>query len=97
MGSFSVNHFIQGSEIVMGRMDPIVSPGVASGHVHAVQGGGGFALDMTNQQAVSNSSCTSAYLKADKSNYWTPALYFQDPKTKKLEPVEFGYMNIYYL
>jgi hypothetical protein len=95
-GTFSVNHFIQGSPIVMGRMDPNVSPGGPSGHVHAVQGGNGFALNMSNYQAL-DSTCTSAYVKADKSNYWTPALYFQDPKTKKLEAVEFGYMNVYYL
>ncbi|TVY35595.1 WSC domain-containing protein [Lachnellula subtilissima] len=96
MGTFSVNHFIQADALVIGRMDPIVSPGVASGHVHAVQGGNGFALNMTTQQAVSSSTCTTAYLKGDKSNYWTPALYFQDPTTKKLEAVEFDYMNVYY-
>lgn len=79
----------------MGRMDPIINPGGPSGHVHAVQGGNGFALNMSNYQAV-ESSCTTSYLKGDKSNYWTPALYFQDPTTKKLEAVEFGYMNIYY-
>ncbi|TVY20777.1 WSC domain-containing protein [Lachnellula arida] len=96
MGTFSVNHFIQADALVIGRMDPIVSPGVASGHVHAVQGGNGFALSMTNQQANSSSTCTTAYLTGDKSNYWTPALYFQDPTTKKLEAVEFDYMNVYY-
>ncbi|TVY40413.1 WSC domain-containing protein [Lachnellula occidentalis] len=96
MGTFSVNHFIQSDPLVIGRMDPIVSPGVASGHVHAVQGGNGFALSMTSQQAVNSSTCTTAYLTADKSNYWTPALYFQDPTTKKLEAVDFGYMNVYY-
>jgi len=96
-GTFSVNHFIQSNPLVMGRMDPIVSPGVPSGHVHAVQGGSAFALNMTNQQALADSNCTTAYVKADKSNYWTPALYFQDPNTKKLEAVEFSYMNVYYL
>jgi hypothetical protein len=94
--SFAVNHFYGNGPLTMGRMDPIVNPGKPSGHVHAIQGGNGFALTMSDQQAV-QSSCTSSLVKADKSNYWTPALYFQDPTTKKLEAVEMFYMNVYYL
>merc|ERR1712093_757637 len=93
--TFAVNHFYGKGPLVVGRMDPIVNPGVASGHVHAVQGGNAFALSMTDDQAL-KSTCTSSRVKDDKSNYWTPALYFQDPKTGKLEPVEMFYMNVYY-
>ena len=96
-GTFAVNHFIQSNPLVMGRMDPIVDPGVPSGHVHAVHGGNAFDLQVAKQQLLKDSTCTTAYLTSDKSNYWTPALYFQDPTTKKLEAVQFAYMNVYYL
>jgi Domain of unknown function (DUF1996) len=94
--SFAVNHFYGRGPLVMGRMDPIVTPGGPSGHVHAVQGGNAFALTMTDDQALS-STCTSSLVKNDKSNYWTPSLYFQDPVTGELEDVEMFYMNVYYL
>lgn len=94
--TFSVNHFYGNGPLVTGRMDPIVSPGVASGHVHTVQGGNTFALSMTDDQAM-KSTCTSSIVKNDKSLYWTPSLYFQDPKTGKFEPVELFYMQVYYL
>ncbi|TVY62784.1 WSC domain-containing protein [Lachnellula suecica] len=93
--TFAVNHFYGQGPLTMGRMDPIVSPGGPSGHVHAIQGGNGFALDMQNLQAL-DSSCTSSLVKADRSNYWTPALYFQDQTTQKFEAVEMFYMNVYY-
>jgi hypothetical protein len=94
--TFAVNHFYGKGPLVSGRMDPIVSPGVASGHVHAVQGGNAFALTMTEDQALS-STCTSSLVKNDKSNYWTPSLYFVDPETGLFEDVEMFYMNVYYL
>ena len=94
--TFAVNHFYGDGPLVMGRMDPIVNPGVASGHVHAIQGGSNFAITMQDNSLLS-STCTSSLVKNDKSNYWTPALYFQDPVTSMLEDVEMFYMNVYYL
>jgi hypothetical protein len=94
--TFAVNHFYGKGPLVTARMDPIVSPGVPSGHVHAVQGGNAFALSMTEDQALT-STCTSSLVKNDKSNYWTPSLYFQDPATGQLESVDMFYMNVYYL
>jgi hypothetical protein len=94
--SFAVNHFYGKGPLVQARMDPIVSPGVTSGHVHAVQGGNNFALTMSDQAAL-DSTCTSSLVKNDKSNYWTPTLYFKDPKTGDLESVDMFYMNVYYL
>jgi hypothetical protein len=76
-------------------MDPIISPGTASGHVHVVQGGNGFALNMTIDQAE-DSTCTSALVKNDKSNYWTPSLYFVNPNGT-FTSVPMFYMNVYYL
>ena len=42
------------------RLDPIVSPGVVSGHVHTISGGAGFKASMTygDTQASKCSSCT---------------------------------------
>jgi len=77
-------------------MDPIVNPGVAASHVHTIQGGSNFALTMTDTQLM-DSNCTSSRIKNDKSNYWTPSLYFVDPKTGSIESVEMFYMNVYYL
>lgn len=77
-------------------MDPIVSPGVPADHVHAVQGGNAFALNMTDTQAL-GSTCTSSLVKNDKSNYWTPSLYFVDPVNGSIESVDLFYMNVYYL
>ncbi|RKF56710.1 putative wsc domain protein [Erysiphe neolycopersici] len=93
--SFSVNRFNGKSNLVTARMDPIVSPGSPSTHMHIVQGGNGFAISMTDNQAL-ESTCTSSLVKNDKSNYWTPALYFQDPRTNEVEAVELLYMQVYY-
>src|ERR1700709_1541167 len=73
--TFAVNHFYGQGALVEGRMDPIISPGQTSSHVHTVQGGNSFALNMTDGQTL-DSTCTSSLVKNDKSNYWTPKLYF---------------------
>ncbi|EPQ67891.1 Bgt-1691 [Blumeria graminis f. sp. tritici] len=93
--TFTVNHFYGQQNLITARMDPILSPDGPSGHVHAVQGGNAFAMSMSDEQAL-KSTCTSSLVKNDKSNYWTPALYFQDPETGKLEAVELSYMQVYY-
>jgi len=93
--SFAVNHFYGKGPLVEGRMDPIVNPGVASGHVHTVQGGNAFALTMSNDQALTKSTCTSSRVKNDLSNYWVPKLYFK-AEDGTLKDVEMFYMNVYY-
>ena len=94
--TFAVNHFYGDGPLVVGRMDPIISPGTASGHVHAVQGGNAFALSMTDDQALDQSTCTSSLVKNDKSNYWTPSLYFHADNGSFIS-VPMFYMNVYYL
>jgi hypothetical protein len=94
--TFAVNHFYGKGAMMVGRVDPLTNPGVPSGHVHHIQGGNAFGMTMTDTQLL-QSTCTSSRVKADKSNYWTPSLYFKDPKTGSLEPVEMFYMNVYYL
>jgi len=43
-----------------------------------------------------NSACTSCEVTTDKSNYWIPTLFFQDPKTKTFEQVPNGGLLAYY-
>jgi hypothetical protein len=94
--TFAVNHFYGKGPLTEGRMDPIINPGAASGHVHTIHGGNAFALSMTDTQALDKSTCTSSLVKNDKSNYWTPKLYFQ-AEDGTLTDVELFYMNVYYL
>ncbi|KAK4650251.1 hypothetical protein QC762_705760 [Podospora pseudocomata] len=77
------------------RADPIVSPGGPSAHVHAVMGASNFGFNVTGE-SLRQSKCTTAKPKADMSSYWVPSLYFKDPETGLLEPVEFFYMVNYY-
>jgi hypothetical protein len=58
------------------RLDPIVTPGKVSGHVHSVVGGSNFGFEVTTEK-LRQSQCTSIPIKEDKSNYWWPHLYFQ--------------------
>ena len=82
----------------MGRIDPIISPGEVSQHVHGVNGGSNFGYTVGSQDAMMNSKCTSSAIAADKSAYWAPYLYFQDLENPdNFESVEVYYMNVYYL
>jgi hypothetical protein len=92
--TFAVNHFYGTGPLTMGRMDPIISPGAAAGHVHAIQGGNNFALTMSDTTLL-ESTCTSSLIKNDKSNYWTPSVYFTHANGS-LEAVKMYYMNVYY-
>jgi hypothetical protein len=58
------------------RADPIVSPGVASSHVHAVIGGNAFQRRMgpTDALKANSTTCDKAI---DHSNYWVPQMYHQ--------------------
>jgi hypothetical protein len=94
--TFAVNHFYGKGALVEGRMDPIVSPGKPSSHAHTVQGGNAFAETLTDT-ALMASTCTSSLIKNDKSAYWTPKMYFQDPVNGTFEDVPMFYMNVYYL
>lgn len=85
-----------GKSLVEARIDPIVSPGKPSPHVHAIFGGNAFQYTMTEKTAF-ESTCTSATISKDFSNYWVPKMYFQDPATQKLTDVKINYMNVYYL
>ncbi|KAL3470422.1 hypothetical protein BJX99DRAFT_239528 [Aspergillus californicus] len=81
----------------LARMDPLVSPGEPSYHVHAIHGSDGFGMS-SDMSSLLGGSCTSCEVKQDKSAYWTPALYFVDSATGDSEIVdEVGGMLAYYL
>lgn len=57
------------------RSDPLVSPGVASGHVHAVVGGNAFSRNMSAPTAATAANSTTCDKYIDRSSYWVPNLY----------------------
>ncbi|KAL7904307.1 COOH terminal WSC domain-containing protein [Trichoderma velutinum] len=93
-GTFAVLQFTN-KGLVTTRADPIVNPGVPSGHVHNVLGGSNFGFSSTGEDLL-KSNCSTALIKGDYSNYWYPVLYFRDPKTHGLEYVDVYYTNVYY-
>lgn len=56
------------------RSDPIISPGVASDHVHVITGGTAFQRTMA-QNTAPNAKATTCDKQLDNSNYWVPQLY----------------------
>ncbi|KAL5336009.1 hypothetical protein BJX70DRAFT_401067 [Aspergillus crustosus] len=58
--------------LVIQRADPIVQPGVASGHVNTIMGGSGFGFTM-DYNMTQTSQCNSCSAVEDKSNYWVDA------------------------
>jgi hypothetical protein len=93
--TFAVLRFTN-KQLTQGRMDPIVSPGKTSSHVHTIMGGSNFGISSTGE-TITKSQCTNAQVKGDNSNYWFPSLYFHDEDADTFEPVEVFYVNAYYL
>ncbi|KAG7152894.1 hypothetical protein HYQ46_003832 [Verticillium longisporum] len=93
--NFAVLRHTWNIPLVEGRVDPIVSPGGPSAHVHTVMGASNFGFSSNGHHLIS-SQCTTAMVKGDLSAYWFPKLYFQDPHTDSFEPVDMYYMNVYY-
>ncbi|KAH8883181.1 hypothetical protein GQ53DRAFT_664329 [Thozetella sp. PMI_491] len=68
------------SQLVIERIDPLVSPGmVGSPHNHQIVGGNSFNATMTpvEYDPSQQSTCTSCTFSEDFSNYWTANLYFR--------------------
>ena len=81
--------------IQTGRIDPIVSPGKVSSHVHKIAGAANIGLASTYDH-LQQASCTSCEIQADKSVYWTPQMYYQH-SDGQFEEVDNKGMTIYYL
>jgi len=76
------------------RQDPIVAPGSGpSAHVHNIFGGSNFPTLSTSD--LQQSSCTTASINEDKSNYWAPLMYWV-AKNGSVTSVE-GNAVVYYL
>jgi len=81
--------------LVAARMDPIVTPGNVSPHMHIVTGANNFAADST-YDTLRTAQCTNVPLGTDDlSTYWTPGLYrvFPNGSFGFLNPIK---CNIYY-
>ncbi|KAI8628583.1 hypothetical protein F5Y19DRAFT_106401 [Xylariaceae sp. FL1651] len=93
--TFAVLRFNGDGFLTEGPVDPIVSPGTQSSHYHGIMGGSNFGATVEGD-ALMDSNCTTAKIKNDHSNYWVPALFFQDPKNGSFQKVPMFYMNVYY-
>jgi hypothetical protein len=93
--TFAVLRFTN-KHLTQGRMDPIVSPGKISTHVHTVMGGSNPGMNSTSDSLIL-SRCTNAKIQGDHSSYWFPSLYFHDETAKTFELVDIYYVNVYYL
>ncbi|KAL1873613.1 hypothetical protein VTK73DRAFT_800 [Phialemonium thermophilum] len=68
------------SQLVIERLDPLVSPGViGSPHNHQIVGGNSFNASMppVEYDPSKESTCTTCTFSEDFSNYWTANLYFR--------------------
>lgn len=79
--------------IAYGRIDPIISPGVVSEHVHMFQGANAVAPVYDYDTIRKESTCSSIGVQEDLSNYWSPAMYSYDGSTYTLMKTRF---SIYY-
>jgi hypothetical protein len=96
------------SQLVIERLDPLVSPGiVGSPHNHQIVGGNSFSADMEPVafDPAKESTCTSCTFSEDFSNYWTANLYFRArngtfrrvPQMENLGLKQDGGITVYYI
>jgi len=78
------------------RLDPIVNPNGISGHLHQVIGGSRFGASY-NGAEYKAASCTTCPIKADKSNYWMPKLFWINNGGTSFTPVSGGQRFYYFL
>jgi hypothetical protein len=78
-GSMPMMRF-QCSQLVLDRVDPLVSPGLTPApHLHQIVGGNSFnvTMDPATHDLAAASTCTSCTFSEDFSNYWTAVMYFR--------------------
>ncbi|TAQ91244.1 hypothetical protein B7494_g434 [Chlorociboria aeruginascens] len=80
----------------LARLDPLISFGKESSHVHAIHGSSGFS-ETSTWSDLRAGDCTSCQVSEDKSAYWTPALYFQSTSGEFTLVQQVGGMLAYYL
>ncbi|WRT68783.1 uncharacterized protein IL334_005763 [Kwoniella shivajii] len=65
-------------------------------HVHSIVGGSNFDKTIDYNSTLL-SSCTTAPISIDKSNYWTPQLYYYNPDGATFQMIPAAGVNTYYL
>ncbi|PMD38709.1 hypothetical protein L207DRAFT_597311 [Hyaloscypha variabilis F] len=68
------------SQLVIERLDPLVSSGViGSPHAHQIVGGNSFnaTMEPVEYDLPSRSNCTSCTFSEDFGNYWTAVMYYR--------------------
>jgi hypothetical protein len=91
-GTCSTDHFrIQvNRSTVVTRLDPIVSPGKVSGHVHRFYGSSLVDERLHNASEITNlAQCSTTAVQDDKSIYWVPQLYHQTNGSFTMVPIRF--------
>ncbi|EGZ68858.1 hypothetical protein NEUTE2DRAFT_168535 [Neurospora tetrasperma FGSC 2509] len=84
-----------GKPITVDRLDPIVSPGRPSQHLHTVMGGSAFDFDLDYNKTQTSNRTTCAVSK-DLSNYWVPTVYFHHANGSFEAVEQVGGINVYY-
>jgi hypothetical protein len=83
----------------------LISPGAVGAHLHQVVGGSNFGFNMSSTDLAA-ARCSSCSIVENRSNYWTPTLYFQSPKNGTFKKVsqmpgpllqQAGGMVVYYI
>ncbi|CAO1620677.1 unnamed protein product [Parajaminaea phylloscopi] len=77
--------------LVSQRLDPILSNSTSS-HAHAFVGSAAILPGQKKSEM-----CTTSSVKADRSNYWAPQLYYYHGNNKTFDTVPLSYVNTYYL
>ncbi|CAO1622292.1 unnamed protein product [Parajaminaea phylloscopi] len=78
--------------LVSQRLDPIVAPNGLSSHTHTFVG----SAAIQDGQNV-DTMCTTADVKADRSKYWAPQLYYFNAGSATFDSVPLSFVNTYYL
>lgn len=89
--------------LVDARLDPLVTPGTCTGHVHSVYGNADFGKKLRRRMFIDNDwrndggkyDQTTSELIPNLSNYWVPSLYIQDPSTGTYHLVQ-SFVRTYY-
>ncbi|WVQ64088.1 uncharacterized protein L199_002247 [Kwoniella botswanensis] len=89
---FVIQH---GPDIITSRIDPVISPGGISSHVHSIVGSSSFKPTYTYENSIAG-KCTTANIAIDHSNYWIPQLY-RKRDDGKFDLVKMNRANTYYL
>lgn len=73
------DHFVltEVNTLVQARIDPIINNGKVGSHMHNIMGASNFGTTLKHpNDLIGGAQCTTVLVNDDKSNYWTPTLYY---------------------